>query len=299
MPIMITLLTTLVLQSTTPVALDPATMLDALTAGLQQRYIDAEVAERMVDAIRKEKAEGAYAGQPRVELAHRLTRTLQNISHDKHLRVFDTPPSPAVLAAKPTIGRVDILAGNVGYIEVPSLAQSPAVAAPQIVEAMTRVAGTAALVIDVRGNGGGSPATVALMAAYLLKPEAVLLATIENRSQQSRVENRTPESVDGTRYGTTRPVFVLIDSRSASAAESLAYFLQAFKRATIVGERSAGAANPGSIVRLPGEFAVFIPTGRVTNPVTGGNWEGSGVIPTIVTAPAAALDAALAAAKTQ
>jgi hypothetical protein len=297
MPILITLLTTLVLQSTTPAVSDLATMLDALTAGLQQRYIDADVAEHMVTAIRKEHADGAYAGQPRAELAQRLTRTMQAISHDKHLRVFDTPPSPAMLAAKPTIGRVDILAGNVGYIEVPSFAQPPAVAAPQVAEAMTKVADTAALVIDVRGNGGGSPATVALLAAYLLKQEAVLLATIDNRSQQSRVESRTPESVVGPRYGTTRPIFVLINSRSASAAESLAYFLQAFKRATIVGERSAGAANPGGVVRLPGEFAVFIPTGRVTNPVTGGNWEGTGVTPAIVTASEAALDAALAAAK--
>lgn len=291
---LLALLSLLILQSPAPATVDVAPLLDALTDGLRQRYIDADVADRMIAAIRKEQAEGVYAAQSRVEVAQRLTKTLQAISHDKHLRVFDTPPSPAALAAKPVVGRVDILAGNVGYIEIPTFAQ-PNVAAAYA-EAMTKVAGTSALVIDVRGNGGGLPATVALLAGYLLEPGSVLLATIENRFQQSRVENRTPESVEGPRYGTTRPLFVLVDARSASAAESLAYFLQAFKRATIVGERSAGAANPGGVVRLPGEFAVFIPTGRVTNPVTGSNWEGTGVTPTIVTESSAALDAAMAEA---
>lgn len=144
-------------------------------------------------------------------------------------------------------------------------------------------------------TAGGLPGTVALLAAYFLKPEPVLLATIENRSQGTTVENRTPATVDGPRYGETRPLYILIDGRTASAGESLAYFLQAAKRATVIGETSAGAANPGGIVRLPSDFAAFIPTGRVTNPVTGTNWEGRGVVPDVATAGAEALNVALEA----
>lgn len=294
---LIALLVALVFQPPSNAVPDLAAMLDGLTAALQERYIDAEVADRLAAALRKEQADGVYATlATRAEVAQAVTRTLQAISHDKHLRVFDTPPSPAGLANRPTIGRVEVLAGNLGYVEVPSLAPAPAAAAPAIADAMRKLAETSALVIDVRGNGGGSPATVALLAAYLLPLEPVLLATIENRFQQSRTESRTPATVDGPRYGTTRPVYVLIDRRSASAAESLAYFLQAFHRATVVGEQSAGAANPGGLVRLPAEFAAFIPTGRVTNPATRGNWEGTGVTPDIVTAGSEALDAALKAA---
>jgi len=277
--------------------LDP--MLEALTTQLQERYIDADVAERMTAAIEKDQAAGVYAAMAsRGAIAQALTQSLQAISRDKHLRVFDRPPSPAALAARPTVGRVEVLTGNIGYLEIPSFAQSPAAAAPALAEAMQTVTGTAALIIDVRGNGGGSPATVALAAAYLLEPGSVLLATIHNRSQQSRSESRTPATVAGPRYGTSRPVYVLVDRRSASAGESLAYFLQASKRATVVGEQSAGAANPGGIIRLPGDFAAFVPTGRVTNPVTGSNWEGTGVTPDIVTASADALDAAIKAAQT-
>lgn len=298
MPMLFALALTLVLQSPANAVPDLASTIDALSAVLQERYIDLDVADRMTAAIRKEQADGVYARlTTRGEAAQALTRTLQAISHDKHLRVFETPPSPAALASKPVVGRVDILPGNIGYLEVPSLAQPPAAAAPVIADAMRKVAETSALIIDVRGNGGGSPATVGLLAAYVLEPESVLLGTIENRFQHSRVENRTPATVAGPRYGTTRPVFVLIDRRSASAAESLAYFLQAFQRATIVGAQSAGAANPGGLVRLPADFAAFVPTGRVTSPATGGNWEGTGVTPDLATGATEALDAALKAAR--
>lgn len=296
---LLALLLGLVLQTPTTSVPDLDAVLDALSAALQERYIDADVAERMTAAIRKEQADGVFAAAAtRAAVAQALTRTMQAVSRDRHLRVFDGPPPASVRAPRPTVGRVDILPGNIGYLEVPSLVEPPAVAAPAVADAMRKVADTSALIIDVRGNGGGLPGTVALLAAYLLKPEPVLLATIDNRSQQSRVESRTPAAVDGPRYGTTRPVFVLIDRRSASAAESLAYFLQAFRRVTVVGEQSAGGANPGGLVRLPAGFMAFIATGRVTNPVTGGNWEGTGVTPNIVTAAADALDAALKAATT-
>lgn len=294
---MLALLLSVVLQPPPTAVPDLASMLDALTGALQERYIDAEVAGRMAAAVRQEQADGVYATlKSRFEVAQALTRTLQAISHDKHVRVFDRLPPPPGVATRPLIGRVEILTGSVGYLEVPSLTEPPATAAPLLAEAMRTLVATSAMVIDLRGNGGGLPGTVALMAAYFLNPEPVLLATIDNRSLQSRSESRTPATVDGPRYGTTKPVFVLVDRRSASAAESLAYFLQAFKRATVVGEQSAGAANPGGVVRLPGDFAAFVPTGRVTNPVTGKNWEGTGVTPDIVTTSAEALDAALKAA---
>ncbi|MEO0456712.1 MAG: S41 family peptidase, partial [Cyanobacteria bacterium P01_A01_bin.114] len=64
-----------------------------------------------------------------------------------------------------------------------------------------------------------------------------------------------------------------------SAAEEFAYNLQQLKRAVIVGEATAGGANPGQGIRLDDHFWMFLPTGRAINPITGSNWEGTGVIP--------------------
>jgi len=83
---------------------------------------------------------------------------------------------------------------------------------------------------------------------------------------------------------------VLTGRFTGSAAESFAYALQAEKRATLVGEQTAGAGNPGSgMTSLPGGFSAFVASGRVVSPVTGTNWEGVGVKPDV----AAAADTAL------
>ncbi|HWI17108.1 MAG TPA: S41 family peptidase [Vicinamibacterales bacterium] len=276
---------------------DIAPLLKTLTETLEERYINADVAQRMTEAIRQRESDGVFAAMAsRAEIAHALTEILQGISRDKHLRVFDSPPPRPTAASRPPVGRHEVLGGNIGYLEVPSFVASPNEASPAFAAAMQTVAGTNALIVDVRGNGGGQPGTVALLAAYFLKPGPVLLATIENRSLGTRVESRTPATVAGPPYGEMRPIYVLIDRRTASAGESLAYFLQAAKRATVIGETSAGAANPGGIVRLPSDFAAFVPTGRVTNPVTGTNWEGRGVVPDLVSSSTAALDVALQAA---
>ncbi len=62
---------------------------------------------------------------------------------------------------------------------------------------------------------------------------------------------------------------------------SPAYTLQAAHRATIVGEPSGGAANPGGEFPIGAGLTLFISTGSPVNPVTGRNWEGAGVQPDV------------------
>jgi C-terminal processing protease CtpA/Prc len=284
----------LALQSAGALTYDLRPTLDALAAELRQRYIDLDVAERMVDTIEQQQRDSVYARlQSRAEIARELTAALQSVSHDKHVRVLDGPPPRAVVVGRPTIGRVEVLDGHIGYIEVSSFTEPPATAAPAISAAMTTVAATSGLIIDLRGNGGGLPGSVALLAAYVLDARSVLLGTIANRSLGTTVENRTPADVDGPRYGTARPVFVLVDRRTGSGAESFAYHLQALGRITVIGEQSAGAANPGGFLQLPNDFCVFVAVGRVTNPITGTNWEGTGVSPDILSSSDEALYAAV------
>ena len=53
------------------------------------------------------------------------------------------------------------------------------------------------------------------------------------------------------------------------------------KRATLIGEASAGAAHPVTKELVRGVFDVRLPYGRPINPVTGSDWEGTGVAPDI------------------
>ncbi len=62
--------------------------------------------------------------------------------------------------------------------------------------------------------------------------------------------------------------------------------MQHVQRAVIVGETTGGGAHPGGMWRMTDHFAVWVPSGRAINPVTGTNWERVGVRPDVAVAEA-------------
>jgi C-terminal processing protease CtpA/Prc len=74
---------------------------------------------------------------------------------------------------------------------------------------------------------------------------------------------------------------VLTSSRAFSAGEGFAFLLQERHRAMVIGQRTAGAANPGQPYPVNALFRITIPNGRVRSAVGGGNWEGLGIIPDV------------------
>jgi C-terminal processing protease CtpA/Prc len=93
------------------------------------------------------------------------------------------------------------------------------------------------------------------------------------------------------------PLFILTGPKTFSAAESFAYDLQSRKRATIVGEPTKGGAHSVDAFRVDDQFEFYISTERSISPVTGGNWEGTGVLPDVTVPAANALEKALVLAK--
>ncbi len=287
--------------------------LEAVLAALVhqlENYIFPEVAETIQADIQRRLDQGGYAditgGQ---QLADILTAQLQQISHDLALRLHFSPlplphlettaPSPADLAQQASasrrrnfdVNRVERLAGNVGYLQLFSF-EPPELAAESLAAAMVLVTHTDALIFDLRHNQGGSPATVAFLCSYLFPPHPpVHLNDLYWSATDQTQQWWTLPHVPGSRY-LDRPVFVLTSPETFSAAEEFAYNLQTLKRAQVVGETTRGGANPGQGFRLHDHFWVFIPTGRAINPVTGGNWEGTGVLPDLKVPTEIALETA-------
>ena len=90
------------------------------------------------------------------------------------------------------------------------------------------------------------------------------------------------------------PVSVLVGARTFSGGEEVAYDLQALGRARVVGETSGGGAHPRVGFPLTDVLQAHVPVARSVNAVTGGNWEGVGVVPDLPCAAHDALDVALA-----
>ena len=272
-----------------------AALVEAAIATLEQSYVYPEVEERMAGMLRRRAGEYA-AIEGAAPLARKLTEDLQEASRDKHLRVFagDVPAARMHHAAPANqgFGKVERFPGNIAYLEVSSFLGRGPDAAQAAAEAMSAVADADALIVDVRRNGGGNPETVAMLSSYLFD------APVHLNSLYWREGNRTDEfwttrTVKGKRFGQSKPVYVLTSKRTFSGAEEFSYNLKNLKRATLVGETTGGGAHPGAIRRLTDRFSMFVPTGRAVSPVTGTNWEGTGVAPDVAVPAEEALRTAL------
>ena len=268
-----------------------AEVVDTLAKRLASSYAVAEAGEKMAEAVRSKLAAGAYDRllAPE-EFARALHTDVRAVVDDRHLRVTfdgarpaarpDGSPSVRPDARNGAIGRLEVLAGNIGYMEVSGV---PPRANAAIDAAFAYLRNTDALVIDLRGNGGGWPDTVAYYMSYLSEGAPYTVVRIHDR-QQGVIETKTTELGERS-YGKKKPVYVLTSVLTFSGGEEFAYDVQAFKRGVIVGQTTGGGANPGGPHSLGHGFTAFVPTGFAKHPATGTNWEGVGVKPDVPVAP--------------
>ena len=192
------------------------------------------------------------------------------------------------------IRRVERLDGNVGYLDVRRV-PVPANAGPAITAAMELVAGTFALIIDLRHNGGGSPEGVVYWCSYLLEEHPTHLNDIFHADTGETRQFWALPYVPGTRY-VDQPVYLLTSSHTFSGGEDFAYTLQALGRAEVIGETTGGGAHPTRPFPISPAVHIGIPFARSINPVTGTNWQGTGVVPDVAVPEEQARDVAYARA---
>jgi retinol-binding protein 3 len=283
-----------------------ATLIDSLIQKLHDHYIFPEVAQQMDAAIRAKAGSGAYDDLTTLEeLCKRLTEDLQAVSHDKHLRLFchaesvveDEPEQPtpeqmeefrnAMRLLNFGFARVERLPGNVGYLDLRGFFPA-SLGGDTAAAAMNLLAHTNALIVDLRQNGGGDPEMIALITSYLFD-QMTNLNNMYWRDGDRTQQFWTLPYVPGTRYGSSKPVYVLTSNHTFSGAEEFAYNLKNLKRATIIGEVTGGGAHPVGGFALAPRVGAHIPVGRAINPISGTNWEGTGVAPDIAVPQAEAL----------
>lgn len=278
---------------------------------LDSFYVLPDVGRRMRDSLHARLARGVYDRYVNgAALSIRLQADLDGLAHDKHLRVLYTllpvgrvppaaAPTPAEVERKrPEVDefncgfqKVERLDGNVGYLRFDSF-DDPAKCEATVAAAMTFVAGTRALIIDLRENGGGNLRMPGLVASYFFD-HRTHLDDVWNSRTDSTLAIWTRDSVVGLRYGGDKPVYILTSAHTASGAEAFAYDLQAQKRATIVGEATSREAHPTYEAPLGDHFGLLLPSGNPINSITGTNWEGAGVVPDVKVPASEALAAAL------
>lgn len=124
--------------------------------------------------------------------------------------------------------------------------------------------GMSGLVLDLRGNGGGSLAEAVNIVNMFVPKDLTLVKTQGKLKRANREYKTTVEAID-----TVMPIVVLVNGETASAAEITAGCLQDLDRAVIMGTRTYGKG----LVQLPVDISYngqlklttskyYIPSGR-------------------------------------
>jgi hypothetical protein len=222
---------------------------------LVDNYVFEDVAKKCAAHLDRKLADGAFDSfEDASAFAGALTKELQSISHDKHMRVRPSAPRPSgsqtsnpvldgILARQASakrnfgVARAEILPGNVGILDIrgfpPTEASRPTVAA-----ALKVLENVDALIVDLRNNGGGNPDLIRYYCSHFFLPKTHLNSLYWRQGDRTE-EFWTLESVDGKRRPDL-PIYILISGRTFSGGEEFAYNFKTRKRATLIGETTGG-----------------------------------------------------------
>jgi hypothetical protein len=295
-----------------------AAVLESVTTAIDTVYVIKETADGIIARLRQNHAAGAYAQlTDPAELALRLDADARTVYDDGHFGIramFPKDPNATEPAEDPReterarrslrernygFEKAEILPGNVGYLELTQFVNTQ-FAGEAAAAAMNFLADAYALIIDLRGNGGGDASMIRMLAGYLFEEQAHLINWYQ-RDTETTVQSYSLDYVPG-RLLIKTPLYVLTSGMTASAAEEFAFDLQHLKRATLVGDTTAGAGHTvqAAFFDFDGfRIGMRIPYGRAFDPKTGKGWEGTGVIPDIAVPTEQALTKAHAEALKQ
>jgi C-terminal processing protease CtpA/Prc len=163
--------------------------------------------------------------QPRaIEIQSELTRLPRVYTRTSIAQLFDTTGRSGMdYNYTTTIGSAVVW-------KMPSFMIEPS----SIDTLMGRVKGSQALILDLRGNGGGAVKTMERLASFMFDKD-IKIADLKGRKKMDPMESKKRSDA----Y--TGKLVVLIDADSGSASEIFARLVQLEKRGMVVGDTSAGA----------------------------------------------------------
>jgi hypothetical protein len=288
---------------------------------LDKAFVFPEQGRAYAAMLRRNAAAGRYAAVVGDEAAKLMTADVQAVAPDGHLRVSKIAEETQVDLAKsadgapakpkypPLIEQPGWIAPGIAFIRINAFMPDEAETA-EVAKFMADHAEAKAIVFDIRTHRGGGLDQMNVIFPWLFEKETRLVTMAMRRSVEEehgtpfRDDDPTMRKLEGTPQETVREhwalpnadprlrnakVYVLTSERTGSAAEHFALALKRTGRGRLVGSNTAGANHFGGGIPLPGGFEAFMPVGRTYDPVTGKDWEGSGVTPDVAVPPANAL----------
>jgi len=264
---------------------------------IDDTYVFPELRPKLIAQLERSRRSNHYNVEDPALFSQRITEDLQAVVHDGHLYLASDPTEYAAMLAPAAstdgldayrsaiavrdhsgLTKMEILPGNVRYLKLEHFQWIAEVTGRAYDDAARFLKEGDAVIIDLRSNGGGNSEAADYFSKAFLAPDPLRPDTAQSRERDS--------------HWTGKPLYLLVDGGVASAAEAVAYGAQQEKTGVIVGSSTYGAANNNKKFPIAPQFVLSVSYNRPINPISGTNWEGTGVKPDISVPGVAALDAA-------
>ena len=235
------------------VVVEPYEGMPALNAGLRAGDILLAIDGDDLQGLSVDKVSDRLRGEAGTTLTVRAKR--EGVADS----IFEVKLTRANIAL-PSVPYYTILSDSIGYIILNSFTEGCAREVRlALVELKDR--GAKRLVLDLRGNGGGS-LSEAVDITGLFVPKGSVVVTTKGKIAQATQSFRTRrEPLDAT-----MPLVVLVDGQSASASEIVAGAIQDFDRGVIMGRRTYGKGLVQTVRDLPYNNSLKLTTGKYYTP---------------------------------
>ncbi|MCX6205190.1 MAG: S41 family peptidase [Bacteroidetes bacterium] len=284
-------------------------LINSISDSLNRHYIFPDKAENISTYLHKQLRINAYTNllKDPQKLEKQIAKDIRSVYSDPHLRVqFDPGFNPQV-AYHPTVEelqkvkkywkdnnysfkKLEVLPGNIGYLSFNLFVDDIKAAKPTIKAALSFLANTDAIILDLRENMGGDPNMVSQVESYFFTQKTEMNSLINRSNNDTIFMYADPFKSDS--LSLSMPVYILTSQHTFSGAEDFCYGMQVAKRALIVGETTGGGAHPQMPFSVNQGFVMYIPFARSLNPITHTDWEGTGVNPDVKISASKALSKA-------
>ncbi len=314
-------------QTGAAVEASPRVVATALADRMASDFVFPETGTKYAAMLRANAAAGVYDRLAGSALAAKLTDDLHAIYPDRHVRVMFEGPDVASPAREPGGGPQRMMrrppnlpaieaqrwiAPGIAFVRYNLFPGDDGVVA-ETMKFLDEHGDAKAIIFDIRTHRGGGLAEMDAIFPRLFAKRTRLVSMATRKSVDERGgtpirDIDTLSTVKGDPAFVTREhwvtpamdgrlndakVYVLTSTVTGSAAEHFALAMKHTGRGTLIGTHTGGANHFGGMQSLGGGFSAFIPVGRTFDPKTGKDWEGTGILPDIATAPEDALVKAL------
>ncbi|UOX33096.1 S41 family peptidase [Flavobacterium sediminilitoris] len=274
-------------KSKTLTKLETDELVNQICNNLEQNYFDSEKAKALNSIFKKKLKKSEFYNIPTDSLTKKLTLLLRNQTNDIHFYIGKSKPNIEKDPIKETpkqnfnggFTEVKILENNIGYIKWDRCIANDE-AFRKIKSALVFLEGVDKLIIDISENPGGDGRSGGFINYHLYEDQSYQSLLMKKCvGEENWYQSEVAYNYSDAPKFFEIPLYIITSNNTGSASEYFAFIAQEMQRATILGQTTAGAGNPVTMVSM-GEYFMYVPVCEIVT-YEGKSIEAKGVIPDV------------------